>query len=117
MSFDVIEKVTVLECTLVRTRIPVWVSPVWDRVLGHAFSASARIISHASAAGAAHPHHVQVYINVYKTPQESPPKDWQLRKHFQRAAFAPSDHNTALTHVIARPFTHAKSVVQGRARP
>ena len=38
--------------------------------------------------------------------------DWQLRRIFsgQRAAFAPSDHNTSLTRAMARPFTLAKSV-------
>ena len=30
-------------------------------------------------------------------------------KHFQRAAFAPSDHNTALTRAMARPFTVIES--------
>ena len=63
----------ILECTLVRS-LSSGSSPVWGSLLGHAWPASAVIISHASAAGAPPSYHVFMYIYVYVYILKSPPK-------------------------------------------
>ena len=50
------------------SRIPVWVSPFWDRVWVMHFLASAMIISHASAAGGPPSPCSSIYIRLH--PQE-----------------------------------------------
>ena len=61
--------IVLLECTLVYfSRIPVWVFPCLGSSLGHAFLASAMIISHASAAGGPPSPCSSIYIGLH--PQE-----------------------------------------------
>ena len=60
------------------SRIPVWVSPVWDRVWVTHFLASAMIISHAFAAGGPPSPCSSIYIRLH--PQE--PTKTHVATHF-----------------------------------